>query len=308
MATLNRLLVIIEPGQDEQPALDKALLIAQQGDAELELVICDHSPYLDDGRFFDPPRAAELRSEHIEGHRRRLEEIAGVVREQGFHVRVDALWGHPPYETIIDKVLESEPDLLLQTTQPHERIARLFLRHQDWQLLRYCPCPLLLVREHPWHEEPVFVASVDPAHVHDESGELDDRLVRAGRKLAEHCSGRLYLFHSCYQPPVSGIYPVSVDPRDCRGEATELLERHGLPEEALHASDEEISRSLPAMLGEVSADVVIMGGISRSRLERLLVGNTAERVLDRLEQDVLVIKPEGFTDTVKRARQASHAL
>lgn len=37
---------------------------------------------------------------------------------------------------------------------------------------------------------------------------------------------------------------------------------------------------------------MVMGAVSRSRLDRLLVGNTAERVMDNLECDVLVVKPD----------------
>jgi len=35
-----------------------------------------------------------------------------------------------------------------------------------------------------------------------------------------------------------------------------------------------------------------MGAVSRSRFDRILIGNTAEKVLDRLECDVLVLKPD----------------
>ncbi len=308
MGTLNKLLVVIEPELDEQPALDKALPVARQAGAELELVICDHSAHLDDGRYFDFDRAAELRREHIERNRQHLESMAEPVRAEGIRVRVDSLWGHPPYEKIIDKVLDSSPDLVVQYTQPHTRLGRLLLSHQDWQLLRYCPCPLLLVHERTWNQSPTFVAAVDPVHEHDKRGELDDRLVRAGQELASVCDGRLALFHCCYQPPVSGIYPVAMHPEDCRNEVADLMQRHGLADEQLHVSDQDIRQSLPGVVEDIGGDVVLMGVTSRSKLDRLLVGNTAERILDRMAQDVLVFKPEGFTDTVKRARQANHAL
>jgi hypothetical protein len=37
-----------------------------------------------------------------------------------------------------------------------------------------------------------------------------------------------------------------------------------------------------------------MGAISRRGLQRLFIGNTAERMLDHLDCDVLVVKPAGF--------------
>lgn len=308
MGTMNKLLVVIEPELEEQPGLEKAALVARHAEAELELLICDHSANLDDGRYLDPDWAEQLRREQIEKNRERLESMAEPLRADGIRVSVDSLWGHPPYERIIDKVLESAPDLVVQYTQPHTRLGRLLLSHQDWQLLRYCPSPLLLVHERAWNRSPTFVAAVDPVHEHDKRGELDDRLVRAGQELASVAGGRLALFHCCYQPPVSGIYPVVVNPEDCRNEVAELMQRHALDDEQLYVSDQDIRESLPRAVEDIGGDVVLMGVTSRSKLDRLLVGNTAERILDRLDQDVLVFKPEGFTDTVRKARQANHAL
>jgi universal stress protein E len=41
-----------------------------------------------------------------------------------------------------------------------------------------------------------------------------------------------------------------------------------------------------------------MGAVSRSGLKRLVVGDTAERILDALPCDVLVVKPASFTSRV----------
>jgi universal stress protein E len=37
-----------------------------------------------------------------------------------------------------------------------------------------------------------------------------------------------------------------------------------------------------------------MDAVSRSRLKRIVIGNTAERVLDHLPCDVLIVKPLDF--------------
>lgn len=305
MKALNHIMVVIEPEADRQPALDKALRLARGSGAEIELLICDHSRYLEDGFFFDPPRAAELRREHVRKNRDLLEEMAVALRDQGIRVRVDARWGRPPYEAIIDKVLEEQPDLLVQSTRHHERIARLLLSHQDWQLLRFCPCPLLLVKDRDWVEQPSVLVAVDPVHANDKPASLDARLAESGATIAALLRGRMHLYYSCHQPPVSGLYPVQVDPAAYEEQLEGLQQRHGLEKEQIHIRDEEIEESLPALAGELDTAVVVMGALSRSRLDHLLVGSTAERLLDRLEQDVLVIKPEGTTDTVRKARQES---
>lgn len=305
MLAVNRILVIIEPGQDAQLALDKAIRLARQTGAELELLICDHSSYLEDGFFFDPHQAAVLRQEHIQRNQQLLEDMAVVIRQQGFKVSVDALWGNPPYRQIIHKVLQSKPDLLVQSTRHHEKISRLLLSHQDWQLLRFCPCPVLLVKDQSWPEHPVFVVAVDPGHANDKPAGLDRLLAAAGKSLAEATQGSVFLFHSCYKPPVSGVYALKMDVDAYREKTAELLADFDIPASRLHIDDREVMESLPALLKQLDASVLVMGAVSRSALDRFLVGSTAEKLLDHVDQDVLIIKPEGFTDTVKKAKLTS---
>lgn len=54
--------------------------------------------------------------------------------------------------------------------------------------------------------------------------------------------------------------------------------------------------ALPRKLESLQADLLVMGAVSRSRLRELFVGSTAERVLDRLHCDVLVVKPGDFEE------------
>lgn len=305
MLSVNRILVIIEPEQDSQLALDKAIRLARQAGAGLELLICDHSSYLEDGFYFDPHQAAILRQEHIQRNLQLLEDMATVIRQQGFQVSVDALWGNPPYRQIINKVLQSKPDLLVQSTRNHEKISRLLLSHQDWQLLRFCPCPVLLVKDQTWPEHPVIVVAVDPGHSNDKPADLDHLLSAAGKLLATVTTGDVFLYHSCYQPPVSGMYALSTDVEAYRAKTAELLAACDIAPSRLHIDEREVMESLPALLDQLGASVLVMGAVSRSAIDRFLVGSTAEKLLDHVSQDVLIIKPDGFRDTVKKAKLTS---
>jgi universal stress protein E len=51
--------------------------------------------------------------------------------------------------------------------------------------------------------------------------------------------------------------------------------------------------------------IVVMGAISRSGYKRLLIGNTAERILDELPCDIMVIKPAKFRNRVPRASRGA---
>ena len=56
--------------------------------------------------------------------------------------------------------------------------------------------------------------------------------------------------------------------------------------------------AIPEAAHTLRASVVVMGAVSRSGLKRVFIGNTAERVLNRLSCDVLVVKPAHFTKRV----------
>ena len=42
------------------------------------------------------------------------------------------------------------------------------------------------------------------------------------------------------------------------------------------------------------SDIAVMGTLSRSGIDGLLIGNTAERILRQVDCSVLAVKPEGF--------------
>jgi universal stress protein E len=289
---LNKILVVIEADADEQPALTRAVQLAEKSGAGLELILADFNAYLEDGFYFDPVQAKQLRYEHGDQRLSELESLAEPLRKQGLEVSALTAWGNPPHAEIVRRVTESKPDLVLKSTRHHNKIARLLLSNADWELVRYCPAPLMLVKGGDWPEAPLFLASVDPDHVHDKPASLDQRIIAAARGLASAFSGSVRLFHSAWIPPLSGVFPLKPDSAAESKKLQELADSNGLSAEACHWSDEEISESLPAYAAESGASVVVMGAISRSRLDRILIGNTAEKVLDALECDVLVIKPE----------------
>jgi universal stress protein E len=52
---------------------------------------------------------------------------------------------------------------------------------------------------------------------------------------------------------------------------------------------------------ETGSQIVALGSLSRSGVDRFLIGNTAEALIDRLECDILVVKPPTFRHKVARA-------
>ena len=105
--------------------------------------------------------------------REQLEKLAARVRKHGIDVDVAADWDFPPYEAIIRKAQRISADLLVvenhHGTGRHP--ARWLLAYTDWELLRLCPIPVLLVKNRRLYHRPRVLAAIDPSHAHAKPAE-----------------------------------------------------------------------------------------------------------------------------------------
>ena len=308
MKNLSRILCVIDPTTKEQPALGRAAWLARCSGAKLELYICYYNEYLSGDRFFDSRSLAKARKEVIEGYTKYLEKLAKPLRNDGLDVSVNANWDHPLHEGIVRRAAESRADLVVKDTHYHSAAARVLLSNTDWQLIRTVAAPLWLVKPREMPEQPVFIAAIDPMHEHDKPAALDDDILGTAKMLAAACDGRVRAFHA-YDPRIAvatasanAYLPVSLpldeiekQMREQHGQRfREIVEFHGLAKEDSDLVAGRTHEELPAMAVAHDAGVVVMGAVARNRLKRLFVGATAERTLDHLPCDLLIVKPDWF--------------
>jgi universal stress protein E len=173
---------------------------------------------------------------------------------------------------------------------------------------------VLLVKTAGVYRHPVVLAAVDPGHTFSKPAKLDKRILDAASKIAGALRGTLHVLHA-YVP-----FPYMADPKTMVNQET--VKR--LKEEATAAAQKALDRELrssriptshrhlvgrhpadaiPQTARELHSSIVVMGAISRSGLRRLVIGNTAERVLDLVSCDILIVKPAQFADRVPRVRR-----
>jgi len=302
MDALRNILVLMEPRSEEQPAFEAALRLARRFGSKLELLIADFQDL--HNAYFSPPTATqqEFQDAVLAGHRAMLEKLSRRAASEGIATLHEALWGTPFHEIVIARVAATRPDLVIKHSVHHNRIERTLFTGSDWHLIRDCPAPLLLVKEAALLEAPTVLACVDPLHAHDKPAALDRQLLRSASALSERLGGELHVLHVFSVPaPVAVIgdayiAAASVPPTEATVAAAsrafhELMDQHGVPPGRAHLRVGTPARDILAEAVALRAGVVVMGAVSRRRLDRWFVGNTAEAVLDRLACNVWVEKP-----------------
>jgi universal stress protein E len=311
MFVYSRILYAIRDTDPRHAAgLAKVIALAKACNAKLDLFHAISQPLLlpeSRGEF----TIADLKRDVIELHELRLEKLAERARRRGVEVTCAAHWDNPPHEAIVRRAAETGADLVV--AQCHEgRGNRWTMRLTDWELLRASPAPVLLLHGPNPYLRPTILAAVDPLHTHAKPAELDDEVLAGGQALATILRGKLHVVHANH-PPLLGIATKSAFVGEDllshgRREFERLLERADLPTRGSHLVEGSPDEVIPRVADDVNARIVVMGAVSRSAFKRMLIGNTAERLLGKLGCDVLVVKPRDFRSRVPAGRRDSLML
>jgi universal stress protein E len=318
MQTYSTILCVIDPTAEAQPALQRAAWIASCTGAKLELVICHYNEYFSGNRFFDSASLHRARREVLEEYEQHLEQLAGPFRKSGLTVRTAAVWDHPLYEGIVRHAAAINADIVFKDTHHHSAVSRALLTNTDWNLIRTCASPLWLVKPTALRDKPVFIAAIDPMNANDKPAALDDQILAVSKALSGATGADLHVFHS-FDPRIAvasttanAYIPVSLPldeiEREMRAQHEsrfrELTDFHEVPTDKLHLVSGLANEELPTLAEQLEASLVVMGAVARNRLKRLFVGATAERTLEHLPCDLLIIKPEWFHSPVEMRNEA----
>jgi len=304
MKDQNTILAIVEPDVHPQQVVERAAWLARLYDCKLELGLCDPDIGPLHAGWYLSNEAKEIGASIEAAQQEMISDLADNVRESGLDVDTFVLQERPVAEAIVHEVNERRPRMLVKGTQFHSAADRAIFVDTDWQLVRACPTALYLVKPDEIDDSPVIVAAVDPTHAHDKPAILDRTIVKTALDIAERSGGEVHLVHT-YQR-LAGVgseatrtfKPIKLpldelDKRirkEHREKLDELASSFDVDAEHVHQLPGQTREILPTFARTRGAGLVVMGGLARWSLKRAILGSTAERVLDHLPCDVLIVR------------------
>jgi len=316
MPAIRRILVAIKDTSARSlPAVQKAAQLARAHNAQLELYHAISEPIYVDALAVAGQTVPQLRRKWRDAHLAKLEKLADKLRADGTKVYCGVEWDFPAFEAIIRHAVRRKADLIVAERHATKHFAPWVLRFNDWELLRRSPVPVLLVKTTAQaYDKPVVLAAIDPGHSFAKPAKLDTVILDMAERVAGSLQGDLHAAHAFV--PSS----IDVDKLDLNLPNLSAWIEAEAAKGAKAAFDKELARSggavvkrhliarhaadaIPALAKDLKAQLVVMGAISRTGIKRLLIGNTAERILDALPCDVLVMKPAHFGARVPRAKR-----
>lgn len=144
MVRIRRILCPVDFSATSRHALDAAIDLAKQLDAQLELAHVYQVPayLLPEGAI---PPSADFSERVTEELRKQLDELAERVRVEGVSVDAELLQGIP-HRAIVERAAQLPADLVVMGTHGRTGLEHLLLGSVAERVVRTCDTPVLTVR------------------------------------------------------------------------------------------------------------------------------------------------------------------
>lgn len=274
MHTVRSTLVVMDSQQPSEPVLHRAKMIARATSSHLHLLVCNkgnqQSAYLND--------------------------LKGYLCEEGYSVSAQQAWQGSIHRTIIAAQQAEGCGLVIKQHLNDNPLTKALLTPEDWKLLRYCPSPVVMVKTNRHWTGGTFLAAVDAGSTDVEHRILHSGIVSHGYDIAQLTGGTLHLMCAHPYPMLSSSDPLFQRKESIqdyyRDQCRRFQHEFHISDEHLHVEEGPPDVLIPYMAHKLEVALTVIGSVARSGLRGALIGNTAEMILDSLDSDVLVLKPD----------------
>ena len=301
MINYQHILAVVEMERDTQPALSRAQEISDKTGATITAMLVVYDLSYDMTTMLSPDEREAMKDAVTKEHASWLSEH---LRQLGFsHIDIVVQWNNRAFEAVIHHVIDNDIDLVVKATKRHDDLASVIFTPTDWHLLRKCPSPVLLVKEHDWPEGGQIIAAVNVGSEDDEHNLLNDKLTVIANDYAKLLNGNVNLVNSYPSTPLNiAIEVPEFDPdaynnsvkHHHQAEMAGHAKKYGITTANTYVKEGLPEKVIPMVAKDIDAELVIIGTVGRGGLSAALIGNTAEHVIDELDCDVLAVKPDGF--------------
>jgi len=262
--------------------------------------------------------SAEIEQKAMAREEENLLQIIAAL-DKDVHIKAIVKVGKIYYESI--RLVQSENfDILFKLADKASWLNHL-IGSDDMHLLRNCPCPVWLLKKDENLNYKNILAAVDFDSKDENTcnDELNNTIMSLGCSIALAEFSTMHVA-KVYNASDAGFVSLWVnDPAKVEKEVLDSEFRNSrykmdllvdtlkqqIGDESFnflllrsHLIQGTPSEELPKIAKKVTADLVIMGTIARTGIAGLLIGNTAENVLNQLNCSVLAIKPKDFISPI----------
>lgn len=289
---METILAVVSHWDDAALVLAEAESLAGQFHTTVEVLLPVHAQLSELGKYLNFDDYESLKAEILASQSQRLEVLCG---DKNWPRHVE--WSNRAHATIVDLAEARGAGLIIMMASHDTRLSTLAHTPDDWHLFRDAPCPVLsMVRERRSCAR--IVAAVDAMDTQEAHQQLSRRVLDQATALAKARSVPLVvmsvvpdpalLYAGLVNAPMSGDFLSEIQAR-AETNLRDMLDKIGLQAAAVEVKVGQVEEVLTTEM--TGGGVLVIGSAANKGIKGLLLGNTAERILRRMESDMLVVTP-----------------
>lgn len=241
--------------------------------------------------------ALEIRQESAVKMKEIMEDLGAADLDVPLQTRIGQ-----PIVVIIHAVQQGGFDLVLAGSRGLGDWTQLLIGSTAKRLVRKCPVSVWIVKSEDVGPPKVILAPTDLS-------EVSRKAIREGLWLAEQSGAEFHVLHvvdsqKVREEEASEQSTSSSSRQEIDAEAMRQLEEFLNPLETAvrihsHVTQGVAWQEIGLMAQQLNADLIAIGTVGRSGVKGMLLGNTAEKVLDTCDCSILAVKPDGFVSPIE---------
>lgn len=311
MKRFKKILVVTDGGNKEQITLKRAVSLAKTNQATLTVVEAVEKSPRDMKTLISSMDLEDIQDMIIKQRLKELNRLISPIKDKGIPVSAKVLLGTPFIE-IIREVLRSKHDLVMITAEGRSGLRETLFSTTTMHLMRKCPCPVWALKATKRGRFARILAAVDLDPSDKVKTQLNAKIIQLAASLAQSERSKLHVIHTWTvygESFLSTLGRVQESEKDeVVSEAKKVhkkwlegfLEEYaaGIPKSQIHLMHGDAGRLIPELARKKRIELFVMGTVGRTGIPGLLIGNTAERILQCVTCSVLAVKPDGFVSPV----------
>lgn len=312
MKRFKKILLVYDGRTGEESTLKRAVILAKSNRAELTLIDVIEELPRDLLILITSMHPLDLQQIAIDERQKTLDEVIQPIRREGIPICAKVLSGTRFIE-VIREVLRNNHDLVIKTVAAKDGKKEVLFGSTAMSLMRKCPCPVWVIKPTPRLRFSRILAAVNPVPSDEAQNTLNRKIMDLASSLTQSEEGELHVVHAWdlyYDDILKNRAILSgheVDRLVAAAENThrawldELLRPYapGISSNNVHLLRGHASKVISKIASREEIELIVMGTVCRTGVSGLLIGNTAEKVLQKVDCSVLTVKPEGFVSPVK---------
>jgi nucleotide-binding universal stress UspA family protein len=310
MKRFKNILVVTQNLTGDRHALRKAAELSQRNKARLSLIEVIETPESEIEKLNARLKVKDVGQLLIEDRKASLEKLLKNAEIQ--LSRLDIVFGEP-FIKIIKHVQQRSFDLVVMAAEGKGGIKEKLFGTTSLHLMRKCPCPVWIHKPTRAKQYRKILAAVNPRDPDPIKEGLNRKIMELATSMAKIENGELYIIHVWDFMGESLLVRRGGLTRDEVKELVEetrakhqaaleqLVNQHPTPRvptftHFVRGNPGEIMQEFAA---KKHIDLIVMGTVGREGIAGLLIGNTAEQVIQSVNASVLTVKPKGFISPVQ---------